>query len=206
MRLWNKVHLNLTAGSCFLLAVVLLTIPLRWVLGWLLATVAHELSHYLALKSFRIHIFSLTVSPRGMRIETESMSLLQEFACACAGPIGALSILLAAKELPCAAICVCCQSAYNLLPIGMLDGGRALRCLAEALLTKDKADAFCFWLGNSIIILLLIAALYGMIVIKLGVLPVVAVLYLLFPGDGAKIPCKAAHLGVQYKKRNQRGI
>lgn len=206
MRIWNRIHISVRAGSCFLIAVILMTVPIQWVLSWLLATAVHEFSHYLALKFFRIQIYGLVVSPRGMQIETEPMSLFQEFVCACAGPIGAISFLLSAKQLPCVAICACCQSLYNLLPIGSLDGGRAIRCVAEAMLQREKAEKLCRCIEKSVMILLTLAAIYGFLVINLGILPLIGALCLLFPGDRIKIPCKDGYLGVQYNKRNQRGI
>ena len=131
------------SGSFFILAaLMLLILPLKWLLAAALAAAVHELFHYLALKLCRCKVLSLQVGTGGAVIETDCISRGKELFCALAGPVGGLTLLLFAKWLPRTAICALIQSAYNLLPLFPLDGGRALRCISQMLLPPKAASRF----------------------------------------------------------------
>ena len=131
------------SGSFFILAaLMLLILPLKWLLAAALAAAVHELFHYLALKLCRCKVLSLQVGTGGAVIETDCISRGKELFCALAGPVGGLTLLLFAKWLPRTAICALVQSAYNLLPLFPLDGGRALRCISQMLLPPKAASRF----------------------------------------------------------------
>ena len=131
------------SGSFFIVAaLMLLILPLKWLLAAALAAAVHELFHYLALKLCRCKVLSLQVGTGGAVIETDCISRGKELFCALAGPVGGLTLLLFAKWLPRTAICALVQSAYNLLPLFPLDGGRALRCISQMLLPPKAASRF----------------------------------------------------------------
>lgn len=127
----NRVHISF--GFCLLagwFAAVNGWRPLVTVLG---AAAVHEAGHWVALRALGARIRALRIGPLGAVLETDARSLSygRELAAVLAGP-GAN--LLCAWVLTLAG---CGQTAligahlvlgaFNLLPVGPLDGGRALR-------------------------------------------------------------------------------
>lgn len=132
------------SGSFFILAaLMLLILPLKWLIAAALAAGVHEGFHYLALKLCRCRVLSLQIGIGGAVMKLDCISRSKELICALAGPVGGLMLLLLAKWLPRTAICALIQSAYNLLPLFPLDGGRALRCISQMLLSPKAANRFC---------------------------------------------------------------
>lgn len=133
---------SLSPGACILFASALLLLPLRWVLGWLLATSLHELGHYIALRLLGVPIRAMEISFGGMRMHTGPLGDREEVICALSGPASGFALVFLARLLPCTALCAFCQSLFNLLPIYPLDGGRVLRgllgkiCKGERLVYK----------------------------------------------------------------------
>ena len=110
--------------------------------------------------------------------------------CSLAGPIGALLLLCIVRWFPRLALCAALQSAFNLLPIGGLDGGHALRCCLELLLPPSTAAAACRTTERVILLLIGGLGFYGTFILKLGLLPILAAGILILKGTGGKIPCK----------------
>ena len=52
-----------------------------------------------------------------------------ELVCVLAGPAASLLLLLLVRPFPRLALCGFVQGVYNLLPLGRLDGARAVACL-----------------------------------------------------------------------------
>lgn len=109
--------------------------------GWralclvLFAAAAHEAGHWLALRLLGAEIRSLRIGPLGAVLETgaQSLSYGKELAAVLAGPgsnllwAWALSLLGPGWEAPIGAHLV--LGVFNLLPVGPLDGGRAVRLI-----------------------------------------------------------------------------
>ena len=108
------------------------------------ACLLHELGHYFAILALGFHIKSIRLTAIGAEMELESgMGYWQEGVAALAGP--GVNLLLAA---------VLCQwghgilfaglnlvlGCFNLLPVGRLDGGRALYCTLALLLGPSWAE------------------------------------------------------------------
>ena len=126
---------------CFFAALLLLTVPIRWIAAGVFAAVIHELGHYLVVRLLGGEVISTTVSFRGARMEELPMSQGREILCILAGPAASFSLLLLARFFPRVAICGLIQGVYNLLPIYPLDGGRVLRCI-NSLVRKGEWGHF----------------------------------------------------------------
>lgn len=148
-----------------LLAVALLILPLRWLIAVLLAGAVHELGHFAALRLCGADIRDFRIGLGGAQMTVGQMGRYQELFCALAGPIAGLSLILFARWLPRTAVCACIQSAYNLLPVYPLDGGRAVRCICA----NERVRRFIEW---GCLCLIATAGLYGSTVLQLGILPI----------------------------------
>ena len=95
------------------------------------------------------------------------------------------------------AVCAIFQSAYNLLPLYPLDGGRALRCAAELIFPECTAGIISESVRVLVMFLIWIGAVYAAFGMKLGGVPLIFALILHFRTKIGKIPCKPARLGVQ---------
>lgn len=123
-------------------AFALVLLPAKWLLAWGIASLFHEACHILCLRLMGLRILTVILDGNGTRMEVEPMLPLQEFICALSGPIGALLLLVFSAHFPALSICALLQSAFNLLPIYPLDGGRALHNLILILLDEKKAVLF----------------------------------------------------------------
>ena len=175
------------SSACFLL-------DYRWVLGWIIAAAVHELFHCLALILCRQEICSIEIGMWGAEIMTDAMSARKEVICALAGPVGGLLCLLCSKIFPRLAVCAFVQSAFNLLPVYPLDGGRALRCFLE-LIAPKRYSALARIIEGIISAGMMIAAAYFTFFLRLGYLPVTIAAAIVF--RNGKIPCKLPTKQVQ---------
>lgn len=191
----NKVGFEISASICIMGALALLVLPLKWVIAAVLAAVVHELCHIFAVRLCGSQIRRLEIGASGAVIECTTMSRGRELICCLAGPFGGLSLLLFAKWIPRVALCTAFQSAYNLLPIYPLDGGRALRCGAAILLPPPVADAVCLWTERAVKLLLVGIGIYGCCILKLGLLPLILAILLATRSKPEKILAKKAARG-----------
>ena len=129
--------------ALLLLALGLLTVPLNWLLSALAAAVVHELCHYLALRLLGGESRGFAIRPGGAVLSVAGLTPGAELLCALAGPLGALLLLPLYRLFPRAAICAAFQSAFNLLPIRPLDGGRVLRGILFRLMGPDRGERIC---------------------------------------------------------------
>lgn len=135
--MWKRLRID--SGFFLFVAVLLLTVPIRWILAAFLAALVHELGHYLALRLVGGGLSGAVISPRGARLEAFPMSPGRELLCVLAGPAASLSLLWLIRFFPRIGICGLIQGMYNLLPIYPLDGGRAVGCLAS--LWRNRRDS-----------------------------------------------------------------
>ena len=144
---------------CVALAVAFLFVPLHMVLSWCCAVIVHELGHWAALRIMKIPIISVSLSARGVVMNTERMLPREEFFCAAAGPACSLMLLLTARWLPLIAFCGVAQGVFNLLPVFPLDGGRMLRLLIESCI-PGRGDAVVMYISYAVGALSLLAVLH----------------------------------------------
>lgn len=173
----QRAKISLHTGFYIAMAFMLLLLPLRWIIAWMFSMIIHELGHYIALRLMGIEIYCIHFRLLGARMDTQQMSCAQEFFSAVAGPIAGLLLMFLAKWMPLIAICGFIQSAFNLLPVYPLDGGRAMRCALQRLFPKTWQMIYRLW-EWLVLLTLTLLALYGALKMELGVMPVLFIIYL----------------------------
>ena len=176
----NRV--KITPGFYLMGALALLMLPLRWVIGALLAAMVHEVFHCIAVFLCGGQVRSLSLGTFGARIEASPMSAERDALCSLAGPLGSFSMVLTAEYFPEAALFGLIQGVYNLLPLYPLDGGRITQCLLP--------EPVCFGIRVFTIVLLTGVGLWLMTYsTEIGF---TLLLSLWIPSLLRKISCKAA--------------
>ena len=192
---WNKPVFSIRGESFLLLALMILILPLRWVIGFLAAALWHELCHVVAVYLCGGTIRNVSVSGLGAVMDTQPLPPWRELICTLAGPFGGMILLLFFGVFPRLAFCAAVHSVYNLLPLLPLDGARALRCVTQVFMPK-RAVAICAGVEWGTRILILgISVLVG-VVWNLGILPLLVMGRLLLPNT-LKTPCNKALKAVQ---------
>lgn len=193
----QRLRIDVSPQFCIIATIMLLLLPLPWLMGWVMAVVVHELSHCGMLWLCGVPIRCVHLGNHGVLIQTGAMPHWKEILCALAGPLGGLFLLLTGKLFPQAAVCALLLSAYNLLPVYPLDGGRALRALADRIYDAKASICICNvveWLVLSAILMLgLLAAFF----LKLGLVPLLLAVILCLRLGKIKIPCKSTLNAVQ---------
>lgn len=162
---------RIEGAACFLLALGLLILPLKWLIAVCLAAGFHELCHYAAARLLGVTILSFSVGPGGCLLSTGPLTRRRELICAAAGPAGSLLLFFLIHHFPLLAICGLVQGVYNLLPIYPMDGGRILRCIAGEAISIRVERFFRAWI--------LIAGAFLTFWLKLGPLPLIFALILM---------------------------
>ena len=121
-----KTKISISLFSClWLVALMLLDVP--YFLPLLFAALLHECGHLLCAAALKIPIRSVKLSILGARISVDlsRLSYGRELLLALCGPLAGIIFL----------------SAFNLIPVESLDGGRMLRCAVSALFSPEAADS-----------------------------------------------------------------
>lgn len=127
-------------GFWLVLALAVLLFPVPVTAGIVTAAAVHELGHLAALRLAGIRVRRLTLHAAGARLETDPMGPGEELCCALAGPVaGALTMVLW-RSFPELALAGLVQTAFNLLPVYPLDGGRAWRAARALARRQDLAE------------------------------------------------------------------
>ena len=173
------MRVNMNPNTYLYLAFLLLMLPAKFLLAWLLAMAAHEFSHCFGVKLCGGKVLGLCIGVGGIHMQSTPMSDIKRLFCVLCGPIGGFLLTLLGRWLPLTALLSWLLSAYNLLPFPFLDGGKALE-----ILVGDAADK----VAKAVMLLLLLAAIYGTVFMEIGALPMVIItgLWLKY----RKTPCK----------------
>lgn len=192
-----RTRIDVRPGAFLMGAVLLLALPLRWLLAWLLAAAIHEGAHILAVRLCRGQLRGVEIGPFGARIAIGPMHPGAEALCALAGPVSGLILLLFAKFMPYVALFAFLQAAFNLLPLYPLDGGRALRCCLEIAAGAERAERISSGCSALVLMLLFAAGMYACIRYRFHPVPLILPLLLTIKYLPGKIPCKRRPLGLQ---------
>ena len=195
MRAFKDVELM--PGALFLLAGMVLVLPLKWVAAILMAGAFHELCHIAAVRLCGGEVLSLQLGCHGAKMVTSPLTGWEEPLCALAGPLGALVLLPLARFFPRLALCAGLQSFYNLLPVYPLDGGRALRCASWHYLPPATAQRFCRLVETGCLTGLTALGLLGTFRLGLGLFPVLAAGALVIRVWRENNACNVAAAGVK---------
>ena len=110
-----------------MLGLAVLLLPLRVLLGIVLAAAVHELGHLTAMYFLGVPVLGIVFRPSGARIEAGPMESGEEILCALAGPVAGALVIFGWKWFPELALAGLVQTVFNLIPIYPLDGGRVAR-------------------------------------------------------------------------------
>lgn len=184
------------AGGLLVFAFWLLILPLRWLIGALIAGTFHELCHIAAVYLCGGRITAFSADQNGAVLSAESLPPQKLLVCSLAGPVGGLILLLFAKWIPVTAICGCMHSVYNLLPIYPLDGGRALRAALQLLLSPAAAERAALLAERcclTVVVLLGCVAAFGL---KWGVMPLISALCIILRKNSLQTGTGKSTIGI----------
>lgn len=162
---------------CILGALTLLALPLPWLGAAVLAALVHELCHITAVILAGGQVLSCHFLMDGIHIQTSELPRIKALLCILAGPLGSFSMVGLCHLLPRTALCALVQGIYNLLPIGTLDGARALLCIMGH---TDKGKQRMEWIEKGTRSILWLLALLCVFYWKMGIFPLVAAAMLSF--------------------------
>lgn len=151
------MHDKRLVGSLIGISLMILLLPLRWLLAAMTAALLHELGHYCAVRLLGGSVHQLQFGFLGAVMNATGLTQRAEIICLLAGPLVGLFPLLFFRYVPTIALCGTIQSAYNLLPITPLDGGKILN---KIILISGGHDAHFRVIERITIILLFLLCIY----------------------------------------------
>lgn len=193
----RKMIVGISPVACILAAFAVLIVPMNWFLAAFIAAAVHELFHYGAVRLCGGRIRKLRIGSRGAVMDAVNLSPGKMLLCVLAGPLGGLFLLFIARWFPRIAICAAFQSAYNLLPLEPLDGGRALRCCLAMRLTPPTVDKICDLMTDLCKIGVVTLAAWSSAHFSMGILPIAAAVCILLATKKGKSSCKQSLQRVQ---------
>lgn len=196
MRQRQNKKIVVSAGWYIMVAAMLLLLPIKFVLCWLLSAFLHECFHLICIRACGAQVYHISVGAGGAVIETSPMDPDAEAICALAGPFSGFLLFLLIRVFPVLAICACVQTVFNLLPLYPFDGGRVLACMLLRIKNEHVSYLIELLLKWTVLTAFVFLSAIALIV-GLGPVPLMCVLIILIRNWKAKIPCKAAQQIVQ---------
>ena len=171
----RQLQVQVKPEAFVIVAASFLLIPLQWICAWILALLIHEAGHCASVILLGGRVNGISVEANGIRLHTSTLSCVKASISSAAGPLAGIALLLLARQFPRLALCGVFQSAYNLLPIYPLDGGRILRNCLGGVSERSQNLIEDVIAGMVVITIVVIAAIYS-----LGLLPVVMAAILMY--------------------------
>lgn len=187
----NKISVVLDQKLYWIIPILIMFIPLRFLLAWAVAVTCHEFGHICALYLLNIKISSVRIGFRGVVIQTEALSPVTELICASAGPLLGAVLILFSRYAPLVGLCAVFHTVYNLLPLPQHDGERILANSLYLLVPRYAATVITLIQVLFAVLLILLCIRYG------AHIPGVYGIVLLILLKAAKIPCKQGKQIVQ---------
>ena len=148
---WGRVEVT---GGCLLLLAWLNFCDTQGLLPLgVCAAGAHEAGHWLVIRLCGGRVSRLRLSAVGAQMQVVgTLSYPAELCCALAGPAVNLLLGYAAAQLGWLVFAGMnlAQGLFNLLPVGVLDGGRILRCIWSMAGDPDRAAQVQLWLDRGL--------------------------------------------------------
>lgn len=151
-------RVEVTGGCLLLLAWLNYCDTQNLLLTALCAAAAHELGHLAAIYVLRGSVRRLRLTAAGAELCLEgTMSYSRELVCALAGPLVNLLLAFAAARLGAVVFAGMnlALGLFNLMPLSMLDGGKALSCGASVLFGPEMAQGLLRWTDWTLAVALL---------------------------------------------------
>lgn len=186
----SKPQIVARPGFYILISLLVLFLPLKWVLAWLVAAAVHETSHYIALSLLQCRIFSITVGVYGAVIDADTHSDLRECLCAAAGPLSGILLVGLGRFIPYIAVCALFQTAFNLLPITGFDGGRIVCFIISSVFPAKYTQRICETIELVSAVGILAVAIFLTFRLKVGTLPLIFAMVVFLRIKPLKSPCK----------------
>ena len=123
------------------MAALLLTVPVRWLFGWTIAVIIHELGHYVALEFSKAPVGIVIFGMHGAHMQSRGLSNKETLICAAAGPLLGSTPMLFARFFPAAALCSLLLTLFNLIPVPGHDGDLILQSICHLIWSERTADA-----------------------------------------------------------------
>lgn len=183
-------------GFCIFAAALLMLLPVSWVFAAFVAAVWHELFHIAAILCVGGGVERIHMKACGAVIETKLSGVAAEIIVALAGPAGSFALLFFSDRFPKLAVCGLIQGLYNMIPVRQQDGGRVLAGFL-AIVSPSRSERIMKIIECVFAAVAVSATIYGTVLLKLGIWPIIAVIIFVTPRIRRKIPCKRGQIRVQ---------
>lgn len=193
--------LSIDPFAYILFALLLLSLPFKWVLAAITAATVHECFHISAVLVLGGCFQYMQVGAQSASIYSGPMAPVRSLICSAAGPVGSLILLIFLRPLPRLALCGLIQGLFNLLPLFPLDGGRIVLCIFNMLFSEKKALHLYRILETITLFFLFLLCIWLSFSIKLGLAPVFIFLFLLLRKNSLQTGKSQSTIVLPMKKR-----
>ena len=192
----DKVTVRITPFAYIVLALSVIILPIDWIFAWVLAILIHEMSHIIAVICCGGRVRNICISHQGAQIKTDNLTPAQQIISILVGPMAGALLVFLVRWTPKLALCGVIQSAFNMLPLSMLDGGQVIHAFLRLRLSDTSTNHVCAQIDRITSAVLCGCCLYFAHVLSWEILAVTACVVAM-RRKRSKIPCKRALKRVQ---------
>lgn len=172
---------RISAGALVMLTMLLFGLPLPWLAAASVAAMVHEAGHYIAILLLGGGGAGIRFYATSAKMCLPQMGRCRELVCTLAGPVFGLVLAALYPWLPRTALCALGQSAFNLLPVYPLDGGRSMHCILQMILPPPKAERVANVIELSVRCAVVCGAIVATFFLNFGVLPLIVAGIMVIP-------------------------